>query len=805
MSTPTSGTPARRFVSVAGKYGLAVVSVTAAYILTLLLRPDGLVTPVFFLAIILSAWVGGIGPGMLAALLATVAVDYFFLDPLHSLKFDLVHLPQLTVFFVSAALISSWSATRKRAETLLRQARDEQEAKVQERTADLRQANEQLQAEISVRRRMEEDLRERASLLDLTHDTVFVRDMNDVITYWNRGAAELYGWTREEAVGQVSHDLMRTVFPAPLEEINEQLLRTGRWEGELVHTKRDGAQVVVASRWSLQRDAQGEPVAILETNNDITERRRAEETLRESEEQWRAVFENNPTMYFMVDADGTTLSVNPFGAEHLGYAVGELVGSPVLNVFYGPDRGGVQGNVAVCFDNLNRSINWEARKVRKDGTVIWVRETARAVLLKNRPVVLVACEDITELKRAEEALRESEGRYRYIFQAAGVSIWEEDFSQVNAAIDELKAQGVTDFRQYFDGHPEFVRRALTMVKVIDVNDATVKLFGGRSKDGLLGSLDGVFLPETEEVFTGELLALAEGKTFFEAETALRTLSGERLAVLFTITFPPEPAKLNSVLVTIMDITERKRAEEALQKAQAELAHVTRVTTMGELTSSIAHEVNQPLAAIVTNANATLRWLATEPPNLEEARESVGRIVRDGHRASEVIGRVRALFKKAATDKARLDVNDLIRDSAALVHGELRRNRVALRTELAEGLPPVVGDRVQLQQVLLNLIINAVEAMGAVKGPRDLLVRTHGDESGAVLVSVRDSGVGLDPQSSDKLFDAFYTTKPEGMGMGLSVSRSIIEAHGGRLWAASDGRAGATFQFTLPAGGGGHDA
>ncbi len=678
MTTPTPDTPARRVAPAALGYGLAVVSVAVAFLLTRLLSPDGLVTPIFFLAIILSAWVGGMGPGLLAALLTTLAVDYFFLEPVNSLKFNPVHIPQLIVFFVSAALISSWSAVRKRAEALLRQARDEQESKVKERTADLRQANEKLQAEIAVRRRMEEDLRERASLLDLTHDTIFARDMGDVITYWNRGAQELYGWSREEAVGRTSHELLRTTFPAPLEEINGELLRAGRWEGELIHAKRDGTRVVAASRWSLRRDGQGEPVAVLETNNDITERR-----------------------------------------------------------------------------------------------------------------------------RAEEALRQSEGRYRYIFQAAGVSIWEEDFTQVKAAVDELRAGGVGDFREYLAAHPEFVRRAVTLVKVFDVNDATVKLFGAGSKEELLGSLDRVFLPETEEVFAGELAALAEGRPSFEAETVLQTLKGDRLTVIFTITFPPAPAGLDSVLVTITDITERKRAEEALQKAQAELAHVARVTTMGELTSSIAHEVNQPLAAIVTNANAALRWLAVEPPNLDEARETVGRIVRDGHRASEVIGRVRALFKKSATDKARLDINDLVQESVALVRGELRRNRVALRTELADGLPPVTGDRVQLQQVLLNLIINAVEAMSGVAGrPRELLVRSHRDESGGVIVSVRDSGTGLDPEGAERLFDAFYTTKPEGMGMGLSVSRSIIEAHGGRLWAASDDRPGATFQFSLPADGGG---
>jgi len=407
--------------------------------------------------------------------------------------------------------------------------------------------------------------------------------------------------------------------------------------------------------------------------------------------------------------------------------------------------------------------------------------------------------EIIEHERADAELRESEQRYRHIFQTAGVSIWEEDFSQVTAAIDDLKAQGVRNFSQYIAAHPEFIQQAISMVKIIDVNDATVKLFEAQSKDELLVSLHKIFLPKTEEVFAGELIAIAEGRTNFESETVLQTLKGDKLAVLFTIAFPRQPAKLNSVLVSIMDITERKRADEALHKTQAELAHVTRVATLGELTASIAHEVNQPLAAIVTNGNACLRWLAGDSPNLDEARETARRIIRDGNRAGDVIGRIRTLLRKTGTEKELLDMNQAIREVVALAEGEVRRNGVALRTELTGDLPPILGDRVELEQVVLNLIMNAIEAMSAIGDrPRELVVRTQSGEVDQVCVTVQDSGIGLDPQSMGRIFDAFYTTKSQGMGMGLAISRSIVENHGGQLWAVPNEGPGATFQFTLQA-------
>jgi PAS domain S-box-containing protein len=300
-------------------------------------------------------------------------------------------------------------------------------------------------------------------------------------------------------------------------------------------------------------------------------------------------------------------------------------------------------------------------------------------------------------------------------------------------------------------------------------------------------------------------ALAGGEPF-EREARLRSLDGDYRR--FLLRFAPLRDPRGHIVkwyAASTDIEDLRRAEEELRRretylreAQAELAHVNRVTTAGQLAASIAHEVAQPVAALVTNANAALRWLAGELPNLDEARQALGRIVRDGRRAGDVIGRIRALVRKAPPRKDHFDINETILEVLALTRAELRRNGIATQTRLADGLPPVYGDRVQLQQVVLNLILNAVEAMsGPADEPHDLLITTEADEENGIRVTVCDSGPGLPSESLGRLFEAFYTTKSGGMGMGLSICRSIVEAHGGKVWATANEPRGALFQFTLP--------
>jgi PAS domain S-box-containing protein len=605
---------------------------------------------------------------------------------------------------------------------------------------------------------------ERARLLDLTHDAVIINDLEGQILYWNRGAEQLWGWSAEQALGRrVQEVMLRNDLWL---EKRRELLATDAWQGEVASTTRDGKHVAAAVRSALERDESGQPIAILATANDITKRKLTEEALRASEERWRAVFEQNPIMYFMLDASGTVLSVNPFGAEQLGYSVGDLVGRPVLNVFLEADREAARRHIADCLEHPGEPMSWELRKIRKDGSMLWVRETARTMRTADGELtVLVVCEDNTARKRAEDELRGSEVRFRTLVDHASDAfcLFDEPGNILDANRQACESLGYT-------------REELIGKHVFDLDpDLDLEWIRARLAAG-------------ETVITHETRHRRKDGTTFPVEVRLRV-------------YVAEDGRLYGISL-VQDITDRKKAEQTLREAQAALAHVTRVTTLGEVTASFAHELNQPLAAIANNANACRGLLASGRQEVDELQEVLADIVADAERASAIIERVRALAKRSAPEQTELQLDDVVNDVLALASADSALRHVSIRTDVPADLPVVVGDRVQLQQVLLNLVVNAMDAMASVdEAERRLEIRGRLDTQDghpAVTIRVEDRGIGLEPEQMGRLFEAFYTTKPHGMGLGLAISRSIIEAHGGRLWAESVPGRGAVFSFRLPA-------
>jgi PAS domain S-box-containing protein len=377
--------------------------------------------------------------------------------------------------------------------------------------------------------------------------------------------------------------------------------------------------------------------------------------------------------------------------------------------------------------------------------------------------------DVTERLRSEENLRDSERRFRLLAEAIPHHVWS---SLPDGSLDYCN-------RRWMD---------YTGLTLEDVR-----------RDGWTTH---IHPDDVETIVEAWREASAHGSPY-EAEQRLRGVDG-RYRRFLSRAVPVRDAQGHLVqwFGTDTDIEERKRVEEALRDAQADLAHVSRLTAMGELAASLAHELNQPLAAVVTNGSACLRWLGRAEPNLAEATHAVRRIIRDVNRAADVIAHTRALLKKSGGGKALLDITEVIREILILAQPEVLRHRIVIRESLAEDLPPIMGDRIQLQQVLLNLIMNGIEAMTAVvDSHRELAIwaqRHEVEEGPGILVAVRDAGVGIAPESLDRLFDAFYTTKAQGLGLGLSISRSIIQGHGGRLWATANAGPGATLQFALPA-------
>jgi len=501
---------------------------------------------------------------------------------------------------------------------------------------------------------------------------------------------------------------------------------------------------------------------------DIDDRKRIEEELRRGEARKTAILNSALDCIVTINHEGCFTEFNPAAERTFGYRRDQVIGKHIADIIIPPSlreqhRSGFARYLATGEARvLGKRVEMTA--VRADGREFPVELAITRIQSDGPPAFTGYLRDITERKQAEGELQRSEA-----FLSEG---------------QRLSKTGSFSWR-LDTGEIRWSEQVYRVFELDSNLPVTLELIGSRVH------------PEDFPLMWDMVKRAQAGKDF-EYEHRLQ-MPDKRVKYLHLMAHGTRTSEGQLEYIgAVQDVTERRLSEEALAKLRSELAHMTRMTSLGALTASIAHEVNQPLSGIVTNASTCLRMLAADPPNVDGARETARRTIRDGNRASDVIARLRALFSKADAPTELVDLNEATREVVALSLTELQGNRVILRTDLVDDLPSVLGDRVQLQQVILNLLRNASDAMSGVDDrPRQLVIGTERDGDDAVRVNVQDAGIGIDPQNVDRLFDAFYTTKSSGMGMGLSVCRSIIERHNGRLWAASNDGPGATFAFSIP--------
>jgi PAS domain S-box-containing protein len=579
--------------------------------------------------------------------------------------------------------------------------------------------------------------------------------------YWVSGALKAI-----TAVASVSTAILLVHFiPQALALPSPQVLRNEIDERKRAQEELQGAKRQLEKRVSERTADLTNAIQSLLAGMDV--RRRTEEELRRSEERFRLLVESvQDYAIYTLDPTGVVTSWNVGAQRVKGYEANEIIGQH-FSRFYLPDDlacGKPQTELEkAAEEGRYAEEDW---RLRRDGSRFWAS------------IVLTA-------------LRDPQGNL------VGYSKITRDLTERKLAEDELRK-----LASLVENSSDFIGLASVEGEILFVNAAGRVLVGleGEEQARKTTILDYVAHEDREKVLQRVLpTVMREGH--WEGEMQFRHFKTEQSICMHQhIFFAREPGTGRRLaLATISrDITDRKLAEEALRTAQADLAHVTRVTTMGELTASIAHEINQPLSAIVNNANACRRLLTLPSPDIEEIQQTVTDIADLGTRAGEVISRIRTFMKKAMPTKTQLDLNQVIVEVLTLIPAEIAVHKISVVTDLRSGLSPILGDRIQLQQVMLNLIMNGIEAMATVTDrPRILMIRSQADELGHVLVTVQDSGAGLDAKAKSHIFDTFFTTKPAGMGMGLAISRSIVEAHGGRLWPVPDAREGAVFNFTLP--------
>jgi PAS domain S-box-containing protein len=675
-------------------------------------------------------------------------------------------------------------------------------------------------------------------ILDAIPEGVCALDLGMTITFWNAASERLYGWSRDEAIGQNIVELLKCDYDERLSQGWEELLAAGTLERRVYRHARDGSLLIVDGNWAVRRDPAGVPVEIIETTHRANIIQGPDETsaalmkayqaLAESEKKYRDLFNYMPIAIWQLDSRTMRDMFDDLRAAGVDDLAGYVAEHPEfldkakasvriteaneqsLSLFGADDREQLLEAMPRLW--LPTGEDWiEARKAHESGATHFSMEksiermdgSAADVMFSvafanaDDPESLntVGAIDITEEKCAKEALKRSERKYRTLVEYMPIALVQIEVRELLADFATLRSEGVEDLAAYIDAHPEFLERAMQTIRVVEGNDVTRELFGAKDSAELSGPVNRFFkvMPET---LKWSLAARYSGAERFISETRLSTLDGRVLDLLYTSAFSPELSEFGLGLVGMIDIGDRLNAERRLRAMQAEFTHASRVATLGELTASIAHEVNQPLASILVNGQASLRWLDREPPDVEEVRTLAAHIVADARRAGDIILRVRSMAAQKEPRRDPVDLGEVVRETTEFLRREFQMQGIKLNLHVAEKLPPVLGDRTQLQQVVLNLAMNAIQAMhDQPPDRRELTVRVAQDSS-HVQVEVDDLGPGIPDHDRERLFDAFFTTKVDGLGLGLSICRSIIDQHEGEINCEHLAK-GTRFVFRMP--------
>lgn len=639
-------------------------------------------------------------------------------------------------------------------------------------------------------------------LVDLAAEAVVVTDPAGVIRYWNPAAEALYGWPAMAMVGLGLDDMAED--PGRHGEQWALLVREGAWAGEVRRRSAAGPVVGARVRRTLRRHPDGSVRDVVEYGQAVpspsheTALDAIADLRRTTAACWEldALASAGAQGLALLDAcriiDANARTVRLFG----GMADrDQMIGRPLADYWPAESRDDIARLIAEA--RLRPVGSPLARTLGPYGRLAGATATAwrSAEHGRSDSLFLMINGAVSDDRTAWE-LQASEDRYRKLIHFTPVPLLYVDARRSGEALERLRAEGVTDIGAYLDGHPDLVEHAKDIVVVTEVNEAAVRLFGASNAAELIQSVRYLF-SATPKMANRVMKAHFEGRRNYIEQAKLRTFDGRLRDVVLSVTYPAPPEYLDTTFITLEDVTDRLRTEAELRRLQANFAHAARLSTLGELAASIAHEVNQPLSAIMTNADTSLRWLSQREPNLEKARLLTERIAASAGRASQIIERIRGMAMKREPQRSRLDVRATIEEAVMIVRHEIEAKGIALMLSLERDLPAIQGDRIQLQQVVVNLLVNSSQAIDNHGSDRREIHLSASPAPTGVAIAIHDSGPGIAAEHLANIFDGFFTTKDNGIGIGLAICQSIITEHSGSISAANHAAGGAMFTIFLP--------